>query len=117
MDKLQEAFERFYYEFSGQTLTWIKRQRDNRRSEPAYVIGSGIQAYWIMFKAGWEESRKAAIESLPPLRVIPESARNFPDECDWPDGHNTAVEEIRKRLTDGWLKATQKHREGSSDQS
>ncbi|HHT5706169.1 TPA: hypothetical protein ACTZGK_004106 [Raoultella planticola] len=86
----REDFERFYSEFSGQTLAWVQAKRDG---DKGYLSGYGIEAYWQF----WKASRKAIVVTMPE-RVTTQEALQEGYQGDYAVGRDDVIDEITSYL-------------------
>lgn len=53
---------------------------------------------------GWQASREAVVVDLPDKQFISEEDVLIPDEVDWPDGFNTALEQCAEAIRAAGIK-------------
>lgn len=97
----KENFERFYCEFSGQTLSWVQAKRDG---EKGYLTGYGIEAYWQFWKAS-----RHAIEVTLPERVSTQEALQEGYQGDYAVGRDDVIDEMIVMLQNSGITVMEKN--------
>ena len=78
-------FEKWCAEITGYTSQFLRQYR----KEEGYAEDFPYFVYWLT----WQASRAAIVVELPAAQHINEADINIPDEADWPDGFNAALEQ------------------------
>lgn len=63
-----------------------------------------IQSQYEFFLEAWQASRAAVEVDLPDKQFISEEDVLIPDEVDWPDGFNTALEQCAEAIRAAGIK-------------
>ncbi|SCM51410.1 hypothetical protein [Hafnia alvei] len=82
---------------SKQTLIGL-REGDNYRNST--LSGRDYQSMWM----AWQASREAVEVELPDKKFISEDEALIPEDSDWPDGFNTALEQCAEAIRAAGIK-------------
>jgi len=52
----REKFEAWYSDFSGQTIEWVKSQRED---DKRYLVGAYVQGYWVCYQSALSSQQPA----------------------------------------------------------
>lgn len=79
---------------------WCKVNTERNKWHPEYYAHLPAQEQW----AAWQASREAVAVDLPDKQFISEDEALIPEDSDWPDGFNTALEQCAEAIRAAGIK-------------
>ncbi|MCE9886199.1 hypothetical protein [Obesumbacterium proteus] len=92
----REQFEAWAEESGALPWGYLKKQRTQNG-------GYSVQIYNYMWSA-WQASHEAVAVELPDKKFISEDEALIPEDSDWPDGFNTALEQCAEAIRAAGIK-------------